>query len=109
MALEGIVQIIVFPDKATVWILALIYNENDALVDPTAAKVSIIDPDDTVKVDEAAMTQYETTTGIYEYFYHKGESADPMDKGQWRGEVLVIDGTGEAAVISPTKFAFEVK
>jgi len=109
MALEGIVQVIVFPDKASVWVLALIYDENKALVDPTAVKVSITDPSDEPKVDGEAMTQYESTTGIYEYFYHKGVDSDPMDEGQWRGEILVIDGTGETAIISPSKFAFEVK
>jgi len=109
MALEGIVQVIVFPDKATVWVLALVYDENKALVDPTAAKVSIISPDDEVIVDEEAMTQYESTTGIYEYFYHKGETADPMAEGQWRGEILVIDGSGADAIISPQSFAFSVK
>lgn len=109
MALEGIVQVIVFPDKASVWVLALIYDEDNALVDPTAVKVSITDPDDTLKVDEAAMTQYESTTGIYEYFYHTGTTSDPMDKGQWKGEILVIDGSGETAVISPQAFAFSVE
>lgn len=109
MALEGIVQVIVFPDKATVWVLALIYDEDKNLVDPTAIKVSIIDPDDEVIIDEEAMTQYESTMGIYEYFYHTGATSDPMDKGQWKGEVLVIDGSGTTAVISPANFAFEVK
>lgn len=109
MALEGIVQVIVFPDKASVWVLALIYDENKALVDPTAIKVYITDPDDVPKVNGEAMTQYESTTGIYEYFYHTGESADPMDAGQWRGEIVTIDGSGETAVISSSKFAFEVK
>ena len=109
MVLEGIVTLIVFPDKATVWILALVYDEDKALVDPTAIKVSIIDPDDTVIVDGEAMTKYESNTGIYEYFYHKGVDSDPMDEGQWKGEILVIDGAGITAVISPHKFAFEVK
>lgn len=109
MALEGIVQIIVFPDKATVWVLALIYDEDNKLVDPTAIKVSIINPDDEVIIDEEAMTQYESTEGIYEYFYHQGVDADPMDTGQWKGEILVIDGTGGTAVISPKSFAFSVK
>ena len=109
MALEGIVQVIVFPDKVTVWVLTLTYNENGVLVDPTSVKVSITDPDDTVKVDEAAMTKYNGNTGIYEYFYHKGESADPMDEGQWRGEVITIDGTSPNDVVSSQNFAFEVK
>jgi len=109
MALAGVVEVIVFPDKATVWILALVYDENKALVDPTAAKVSITDPSGTVQVDKGSMSQYESTTGIYEYFYHKGVDSDPMDSGQWKGEVLVIDGTGAEAVISPKNFSFKVK
>jgi len=109
MVLEGIVQVIVFPDKATVWVLALVYDEDKKLVDPTAIKVYITDPDDVLKVDGEAMTKYESNTGIYEYFYHKGVDSDPMDEGQWRGEILVIDGTGITAVISPQKFAFSVE
>jgi hypothetical protein len=109
MALEGIIQAIVFPDKATIWVLALIYDENKALVDPTAVKISIIDPDDVTQVNEVSMTKYEDTTGIYEYFYHKGTAAAPMDTGQWRGEIITIDGVGESAVISPQSFAFEVR
>jgi len=109
MVLEGIIEVIVFPDKATVWVLALVYDEDKALVDPTAIKVYITDPDDTLQADGEAMTKYESNTGIYEYFYHKGASADPMDEGQWKGEVVVIDGSGETAVISPQNFAFEVK
>lgn len=109
MALEGIVPIIIFPDKATIWILALIYDEDKALADPTAVKVSITDPDGTLKVDGGSMTQYNSETGIYEYFYHKGESADPLDSGQWHGEILAIDGTGENAIISPKSFGFQVK
>ena len=108
MALDGIVEVIVFPDKATVWILALIYDEDNALVDPTAIKVTVTDPDGTTQADEETMTQYESTTGIYEYFYHQGEGEDPMDEGQWKGEVVVTDGTGATAVISVKKFAFEV-
>jgi len=109
MALEGIIQVIVFPDKATVWVLALVYDENKALIDPTAIKIYITDPDGTPKVDGEAMTQYDSTTGIYEYFYHQGVASDPMDEGQWRGEIVTIDGTGVTAVISSQKFAFEVK
>lgn len=109
MALGGIVQVIVFPDKATVWVLVLVYDEKKALVDPTAVKIYITDPDSTLQVDGEAMTQYESTTGMYEYFYHQGESSDPMAEGQWKGEVVVTDGTGGTAVISSSKFAFEVK
>jgi len=175
MALEGIVQVIVFPDKATVWVLALVYDEDGELADPTAVELELLDQDGVVKagylsvtdsstftaglvvtgatsgakglviskpdgttlelqqiigvwqsgevitdtgagtstttstIASVPMTQYETTTGIYEYFYHTGASADPMDAGQWRGEIVTIDGSGATAVISSSKFAFEVK
>jgi len=107
--LDGIVQVIVFPDKATVWVLALIYDEDGELVDPTAIKISITAPDNTLKVEEEAMTQYKSTEGIYEYFYHTGVDSDPMDEGQWRGEILVIDGSGITAAISTQDFAFSVE
>lgn len=47
--------------------------------------------------------------GIYEYYYHKGEATDPMEAGQWRGKVEVIDGSGTGAIISPASFAFKVR
>ncbi len=47
--------------------------------------------------------------GIYEHYYHKGEATDPMEKGQWRVGVEVIDGSGAGAIITPGKFSFRVK
>ena len=108
MALEGIKVITSFPDRATVWILALIYNADGDLVDPTSIKISIYDPDGTLKVDAASMTQYAATTGIYEYKYHMDATADAMAKGKWRILGDVIDGTGATAVISPFHSGFEV-
>jgi hypothetical protein len=109
MALEGIVQVIVFPDKASVWVIALIYNEDNELTDPTQIVISIFDPDSKAQVDEEVMTQYKETEGIYEYFYHKGTSADPMDTGQWKGEIMTIDGEGDNAIISLQTFTFSVQ
>lgn len=106
--LEGLIEVHVFPNKATAWILAFIYNENGALADPTAVKVTVIDPAGTTKLDKGAMTKYESTTGIYEYFYHKGEASAVMDSGEWRGEILTIDGSGVDAVVSSKPFAFTV-
>ncbi|GAJ05561.1 unnamed protein product, partial [marine sediment metagenome] len=37
------------------------------------------------------------------------EATDPMDKGQWRGKVEVIDGSGTGAIITPDNFSFRVK
>lgn len=175
MALENVEVITKFVDKATVWILALVYNVAGALVNPTAANLTLLDQDGVVKagylsvtdsstftaglvvtggtsgakglviskpdgttlelqqiigvwesgevitdtgdgtstttaaIASIPMTQYETETGIYEYYYHKGEDTDPMDSGEWRGRVDVRDGTGVAAIISPGNFSFTVE
>ena len=47
--------------------------------------------------------------GIYEYYYHKGEATEPMEAGQWRGRVEVIDGSGTGAIITPGSFSFKVR
>jgi len=109
MALADVQVITKFLDNATVWVLAHIYDVDGALVDPTAIKITIIDPSAVTKVDDQAMTQYDSNTGIYEYYYHEGATADAMEAGQWRGRVDVIDGTGATAIISPQGFSFEVK
>jgi len=94
---------------ATVRIIAYVYNDAGVLVDPTAITIDIYDPDGEKQVDGVAMTQQDSTTGVYEYYYHKGSGADAMDKGGWRGLVLVADGTGADTVYSPTAFSFKVK
>lgn len=109
MALENVVVITSFPDRASVWILAFVYKEDGALVDPTAVKVTLYDPLGEKQLDAQAMTKYDTETGIYEYFYHKGATADPMDKGEWRIEGSVIDGILDDAIISPFHGSFTVK
>lgn len=110
MALEGVIKAIVFPDKASVWIIALIYDEDKALADPTSVKVSLSDPDGgTLILDKVSMTKYEATVGIYEYFYHKGDTSAAMALGQWTGEIMTIDGSGATAVVSVQPFSFEVK
>ena len=113
--LEDVIVVTSFPDRASVWILAFVYNQaTGALVDPTAVKIIIIDPDGTVQIPSEGngdddMTKYETETGIYEYFYHKGATADPMDEGEWRIEGSVIDGVLDDAIISPFHGSFTVK
>lgn len=111
MALEKVVVITKFIDVATVWILAFVYNAAGVLVDPSGSiKVTIWDPDGGDPVlDGQAMTKYDSETGIYEYSYHKGVDTAPMDKGEWRGRVDVIDGEGNLAVISPQSFSFKVE
>lgn len=107
----GIKVITEFPDKATVRVVVYVYNDADALVEPNAVKVSIWDPSggDPVVDGEDIVVSGKVEDGIYEYYYHKDESADPMDEGQWRGEVAVIDSVGADAVISPGNFSFKVR
>jgi len=103
MAIEVITE---FIDKDTVRIIGYVKDDDGALVDPTACKVSVIDPDGATQIDEVAMSQ--TATGTYEYYYHTGETTDPMDKGEWRGYVLTVDGSGATAKISTGNYAFTV-
>ena len=54
----------------------------------------------------ATMTQYDSTTGIYEYKYRTDEDSP---EGDWPGEVWVVDGAGTTAIHSPGTFSVEVK
>ena len=109
MALEDVITIAIFVDRATVWILALVYNAAGNLTDPTAVKISIIDPDGTTQVNAASMTKYDSNTGIYEYYYHKGTTSDAMATGKWRIEGDVIDGVLTDAIITPFNSSFDVE
>lgn len=91
----------------TVKIWAYIYDEDDALAAPTAVTIDIYDPDGTLQVDGAAMSTDDT--GIYYYYYHKGDSADPMATGNWRGTVKAADGSGNDTIYSTGNFHFKVK
>jgi hypothetical protein len=95
-----------FIDIATVRIRGYIKDDDGALVDPTSVVIDIYDPDSTLKIDGSAMTK--ESTGVYEYYYHKDTSADPMDSGNWRGVIKAIDGSGADAIISPATFGFRV-
>lgn len=103
--------ITVFPDNATVRVIVYVYNDAGALVQPTAVEISIWDPDggDPVVDGEDIVVTGRVEDGIYEYYYHEGEATEPMDKGQWRGGVEVIDGSGTGAIISPASFSFRIK
>jgi len=96
-----------FIDIATVKVWAYVYTEAEALADPTAITLNIYDHSGTLQVDGEAMTKSET--GIYYYYYHKGASEDPMDKGNWRGTIIVADGTGDETIYSTKDFAFKVR
>lgn len=100
-----------FPDKATVRVIVYVYDDTPKLVAPTKVLVSIWDPDGGVPVvdNEDIIVSGKIEDGIYQYFYHKGDTSEPMDAGRWRGEVLVIDGSGTGAIISPGNFSFRIK
>ncbi len=95
-----------FISSSTVRVIAYIYNDSDALTDPTAVTIDIYDPDGAKQVDGAAMTA--SATGVYYYLYHQGAGEDAMDTGRWRGEVKTADGTGASTIYSGKPFSFKV-
>jgi len=110
MALENVEFISLFPNDSTVWIIVFVKDKDGELVDPTnSILLSLWDPAGVIQVEDAEMTKYESETGIYNYFYHTGEDAEPMDKGEWTGKVKVIDGSGESAIVSSSSFSFRVE
>ena len=107
-----------FIARATVRIIAYIYDDTGALVDPVdpgSVQVTIYNPDGTQQLldtpsFEADMTAMDDPdngdfVGIYEYYYRT--DADTA-KGWWRGEVIVIDGTDPNDRTSIEAFGFEV-
>ena len=96
-----------FISKSTVLVRAYVYDEDDALTDPTTSiTVTIVDHAGTKKVDNAAMTKHGTDTGVYDYFYN---TVIDSVEGWWNGEVTTIDGAGEGARTNIVPFSFEVK
>jgi len=100
-----------FVDKATVMVMVYVYDRADVLTEPTSVLVSIWDPDggDPVVDESEIVVSGKVEDGIYEYYYHKDASAAAMKSGQWRGEVLVLDGVLTDAIISPGNFSFKVR
>jgi len=99
----GIKVQISFIAKATVIVRAYVTNdETDALENPSVITCTILDPDGEIK-ETGAMTLI--TTGTYDYYFY---TTTATEKGQWRGEVLVTDGVGETAKITPVPFAFTI-
>jgi len=97
--------VIEFLAKSTIRILAYIYDDSDSLVDPTTSiLISIYDPDGEKIVNGVAMTL--VSTGIYEYYY---KTTADTDKGWWRGEIEVIDGTDPDDKTSIGTFSFRIK
>lgn len=112
----GINVVTQFIDIATVRVVVYVKNDAGALVEPTAVKITIYEPtydpdgEDPPVVDGVdIVSDGKVEDGIYEYYYHMDEAAEPMDKGQWRGKVAVIDGELTDAVISPGSFSFKVR
>jgi hypothetical protein len=102
--------IVKFLAKSTIWVRALVYDKNGALVDPTdSIKLTLVDPDGTVKGNAIDMTPSEEEgeeTGIYDYYY---TTTSDCVEGWWSGEVWVIDGSGDTAKISFGEFSVEVR
>lgn len=102
-----------FINKSTVLVRAYVYDEDDKLTDPSvggSVKVVIVDPNGVTKIpsegNDDVMTQHDSTTGVYDYFYDTDEDSA---EGWWNGEVWVIDGNGAGAKTSVGVFSFEVK
>lgn len=93
-----------FLARATVRVRAYIYDDNDALADPTSVTIDIYDAEGTLLIDGVAMTQ--AAKGIYEYYY-KTTISSPT--GWWRGVVWAVDGSGDLAKTSEGSFGFKVK
>lgn len=89
---------------ATIWVRAYVYDSDDALVDPTTIKLTLVDADSTTKVDNVAMAK--SDTGIYDYYYNTSSSSA---EGWWNGEVWVVDGTGDSAKTSFASFSVKVE
>ena len=95
--------------KATVRVIAHIYNDAGELATPTAVKVSIYAPEATTPtVDGAAMTKNTDASspayGAYEYYF---ATTVDTEVGWWRGEVEVTDGT-DPIYTSMDSFGFNI-
>lgn len=97
-----------FVNKTTVRVIAYIYDDAGALVDPlNSIKVTITDPDGTPVADgvEIKTTGY-VSKGIYEHYQ---TTTAAYVKGYYKGEIWVIDGEGDGAKTSYGDFSFKVK
>lgn len=96
-----------FTAKASIRTIVFIYNDDDALVEPTSVLITWVDADGTTKVDqEEIVVTGKIVDGNYQHFYNT--SADSA-KGYWQGTVEVIDGTGDTARTSIGHYSVRVK
>ena len=78
-----------FVSGATIRIRAKIYDDDDALVDPTTSvKLDIIDPIGTKAADNQDMAS--SVTGIWDYYYNTTAGSK---LGLWRYEIRGADST----------------
>lgn len=110
----GIAVIAEFIAKATVRVVAYIYNDADALVDPTSIKVIIKDPDGVQKAGyisvsdsssfTAGLTVTGTTSGATGYVISKPDGTTlelQRVTGAWEsGEAITDTGAGSSTTTS---------
>ena len=95
-----------FIGKATVRVWAYVYDDDDALADPTSINVTIKDKDGAAPVDDEAMSPVGGTDGTYTYDY---QTTAATTKGWYNVEVVVVDGAGAVAKTSIGTYAFRIK
>lgn len=93
-----------FVARTTVRIIAYVYNDSDELVNPTSIKLSLWDADGKLQVNAATMD--DLSPAVTGTFWKYCETAVDSAKGQWRGEVVTVDGDDEITSIG--LFGFEV-
>ena len=104
MHIESIIQ---YTAKSSVRTIVFVYDDNDALVDPTSILITITDPNGLAKVTaEEIITSGKIATGVYDHYYN---TATDSVKGWWHGVAEVIDGSGATARTSIGNYSFEVK
>jgi len=98
-----------FIKKASVRIVAYVYDEDGALVNPTHAstpiRITIYDPDGTVTATEDSAMDSTGATGIYDYYF--ATDADTAS-GWYRGVIEVMDGT-DPVYTTMGNFSFRIK
>ena len=102
------VQVITeFTAGASIRTIVYVYDDDDALTEPTSVLITWVDKDGDTQVDqEEIVVTGKIEAGIYEHFYNT--TADSA-KGWWQGLVEVIDGTGDTARTSIGNYSVKVK